>query len=104
MTKKQEHTPNVIVGTVKKSMAAIASRWFRRKASQRLAQSGSLGARFIQREMVLSESSKPSMRSSPWIRGAPQVGFSTSIQPASGLWELGASTYKNRSGASGRQS
>jgi hypothetical protein len=34
------------VGTVKRSMAAIASRWFRRKASQRLAGSGSLGARF----------------------------------------------------------
>jgi hypothetical protein len=65
---------------VKKSMAAIASRWFRRNASQRLARSGSLGARFIQREIVLSESSKPSMRSSPWIRGAPQVGFSTTIR------------------------
>ena len=43
MTKKQS---NVIVGTVKKSMAAIASRWLRRKASQRLARSGSLGALF----------------------------------------------------------
>src|SRR6266550_8970797 len=63
--------PNVIVGAVKKSMAAIASRWFRRNASQRLARSGSLGARFIQREIVLSESSKPSMRSSPWIRRSP---------------------------------
>ncbi len=69
----------MIVGTVKKSMAAIASRWLRRKASQRLAWSGPLGARFIQREMVLSERSKPSMRSSPWIRGAPQVGFSATI-------------------------
>ena len=72
--------PNVIVGAVKKSMAAIASRWFRRNASQRLARPGSLGARFIQREIVLSERSKPSMRSSPWIRGAPQVGFSTTIR------------------------
>src|SRR6266404_4138129 len=61
-------------------MAAIAARWFRRKASQRLPRSGSLGARFIQRETVLSESSKPSMRSSPWIRGAPQVGFSTTMR------------------------
>jgi hypothetical protein len=50
------------------------------KVSQRLARSGSLGARFIQREMVLSERSKPSMRSSPWIRGAPQVGFSATIR------------------------
>jgi hypothetical protein len=59
----------VIVGTVNKSMAAIASRWFLRKVSQRLAGSGSLGARFIQREMVLSESSKPSIRSSPCSPG-----------------------------------
>jgi hypothetical protein len=45
-----------------------------------LAGPGSLGARFIQREIVLSERSKPSMRSSPCIRGAPQVGFSTPIR------------------------
>jgi hypothetical protein len=44
--------------TVKKSIAAIASRWFRRKVSQRLARSGSLGALFIQREMVLSTSQR----------------------------------------------
>ena len=30
--------------------------------------------------MVLAESSKPSMRSSPWIRGAPHVGFSTTMR------------------------
>jgi hypothetical protein len=53
--------------------------WLRRKASQRLAGSGALGARFIQREIVLSETSKPSMRSSPWMRGAPQPGFSATI-------------------------
>ena len=41
--------------------------------------SGSFGARFIQREIVRSETSKPSMRSSPWMRGAPQVGFSTTM-------------------------
>jgi len=29
--------------------------------------------------MVLSETSKPSMRSSPWMRGAPQLGFSAII-------------------------
>jgi len=38
---------------------------------------------FIQREMVLSERSKPIMRSSPCIRGAPQVGFSTTIRKIS---------------------
>ena len=69
-----------MVGTVKKSIAAIASRWFRRKASHRLAGSGSRGARHIQREIVRSETSKPSMRSSPWMRGAPQVGFPATIR------------------------
>jgi hypothetical protein len=68
------------IGTVKKSIAAIASRRLRRKVSQRLAGSGSLGARFIQREIVRSETSKPSMRSSPWMRGAPHVEFSTTIR------------------------
>src|SRR5258705_11148646 len=63
-------------------------------------------SRFIQREMVLSESSKPSMRSSPCIRGAlPTWGSqrpcgrsipeppsaSVSFQPAPGLWKLDAS-------------
>jgi len=30
-----------------------------------------LGARFIPREIVRFEISKPSMRTSPWMRGAP---------------------------------
>jgi hypothetical protein len=41
---------------------------------------GSRGARFIQPEIVRSQTSKPSMRSSPWMRGAPHVGFSTTIR------------------------
>ena len=44
-----------------------------RKASQRWAGSGTLGARLIQREMVVSDTSKPSMRSSPWMHGAPKL-------------------------------
>lgn len=70
----------MIVGTVKKSIAAMASRWLRRKASQRLAGLGSRGARRIQREMDRSETSKPSIKSSPWMRGAPHVGFSATIR------------------------
>src|SRR5260370_25821990 len=35
---------------------------------------------FIQREIVRSVTSKPSMRSSPGMRGAPHVGFSTTIR------------------------
>ena len=44
MTKKQYRMPNVNVGTAKKSIAAMASRWFRRNVSQRFATSGGLGA------------------------------------------------------------
>jgi hypothetical protein len=41
MTKKQYRTPNVSVGTVKKSIAAMASRWFLRNVSHRFTGSGS---------------------------------------------------------------
>jgi hypothetical protein len=68
-----------MVGTVKKSIAAIASRWLCRKASHRFADSGSFGARRIQRETVLSQTSNPNMINSPWMRGAPHVGFSATI-------------------------
>ena len=42
---KAVHNAEVRVGTVKKSIAAIASRWFRKKVSHRFAGSGGLGAR-----------------------------------------------------------
>ena len=70
----------VVTDVFREQSFQMASRWLRRKASHRLAGSGSLGARFIQREFVLSEKSKPSMRSSQWIREAPQVGFSTTTR------------------------
>jgi hypothetical protein len=63
----------------------MASRWLRRNAGQRFAGSGCVGVRFIQREIVCSETSKPSIRSSPWMRGAPHVGFSTTIRKISSL-------------------
>jgi hypothetical protein len=65
MTKKQYRTPKVIVGTVKKSIAAMASRWFRRKVSQRWTGWEALGARRSQRETVGSDTWKPSFSSSP---------------------------------------
>jgi hypothetical protein len=58
-----EH-PNAMVGAVKKPTAAIASQWFRRNANDRLAGSGFLGARRIQRKTVVSDTPKPRMRSS----------------------------------------
>src|SRR5258708_3728329 len=77
-------------------MAAITSLWFRRNASQRLSGSGSLGARFIQREIVLSQRSKPSIRSSPWMRGAPQVGFSTTIRKINSRTSFGVGFLPTR--------
>jgi plasmid stabilization system protein ParE len=47
MTKKQYRTPNVSVGTVKKSIAAMASRWFLRNVSHRFTGCGSFRARRI---------------------------------------------------------
>ena len=58
----------------------MRSRCLWRKASQRLSGSEVLGARFIQRETVRSVTSNPSMRSSPWMRGAPQVGPSATMR------------------------
>ncbi|PYU79966.1 MAG: hypothetical protein DMG50_21930 [Acidobacteria bacterium] len=43
----------------------------------------------IQREMVLSESSKPSMRSSPCTLGASQVGLSTTIRKINSRTSIG---------------
>src|SRR4051794_15871221 len=83
MTKKQYSTPKVSVGTVKKSIAAMASQWLLRKAAHRLAGSGHLGALRIQRNTVRSERSKPSIFNSPWMRGAPHVEFSATIRKIS---------------------
>src|ERR1039457_1509510 len=83
MTKKQYSTPKVNVGTVKKSIAAIASRWLHRNAAHRLAGSGLLGALRIQRRTVRSETSKPSIFNSPCIRGAPQVLFTATMRKMS---------------------
>src|SRR5215472_14276905 len=83
MRKKQYRTPKVSAGTVKKSMAAIASRWFRKNVSHCLATSGLRGARWSQRETVGSETLNPSFSNSPWIRGAPQVGFSAAMRKIS---------------------
>jgi hypothetical protein len=55
----------VSVGTVKKSIAAITSRWLFRKAAQRFADTGLLGTFRIQRKTVLSEMSKLSIFNSP---------------------------------------
>jgi len=71
---------------VKKSIAATASRWFRRKAEPTFGR-----VRISRRsfhptgDRSLGEI-KPSMRSSPCIRGAPQVAFSATI------WKINSRT------------
>ena len=49
-----------------------ASRWI-----------GFRGTRFIQRDTVRSEIWKPSLSNSPWMRGAPQVEFSSTLRKIS---------------------
>src|SRR5215469_2866444 len=88
MMKKQYRTPKVSVGTVKKSIAAIPSRWFRKNVSQRLPRSGLLGIRCSHRDTVGSETLKPSFSNLPWMRGAPQVGFSAAIRKISSRTSL----------------
>src|SRR5215831_12491782 len=75
MTKKQYNSWNVNVGTVKKSNATIASRWFCRNASHRLAPLPGRCRRRRYRATVRSETTKPSFCSSPWIFGGPQSGI-----------------------------
>jgi len=62
---KEAVQQNVSVGTVKKSIAAIASRWLLRNAAHRFAGSGFRGAFRIQRNTVRSEMSKPRIFNSP---------------------------------------
>ena len=81
--KKQYNTRKVAVGTVKKCIAAITSRWFLRKINQSLRASALRPTRARYREAVRSEISKPSFNSSPWILGAPQVGFSFAMRSMS---------------------
>jgi hypothetical protein len=80
---KQYNTLKVKVGTVKKFIAAMASRWLLRKAAQRFAGSRLLGALRIRRNSVRYEISKPSIFNSLWIRGAPQIGLSTTMRKMS---------------------
>src|ERR1700738_1702561 len=53
---------------------------FLRNAIQCLAGSGFLRTLRTHRETVVSDTLKPSFSSSPWMRGAPQVGFSATMR------------------------
>ena len=65
---------------VVEQIAAMTSRWLARKVHHRCRASECAGRRDMQRETVRSETSRPSFRISPWMRGAPHVGFSAAIR------------------------
>jgi hypothetical protein len=76
----RKSTPKASLGTVKKSIAAMASRWLFRKAFHCFPGSGFLGAFRIHLKTVRSEMSKPSSFNSPCIRGAPHLGVSPTMR------------------------
>jgi hypothetical protein len=68
---------NEIVGTTNRSIEAIPSAWFRRIVLQPWD-----GGRLCRAMYLATEvwpTSVPSLRSSPWMRGAPQKGFAKLI-------------------------
>jgi len=68
---------NEIVGTTKRSIEAIPSAWFRRNVLQPC--DGGRRRRAMYLETEVWPTSMPSLRSSPWMRGAPQRGFARLI-------------------------
>ena len=71
---KTTRTCSVAVGRTKKSIDARSFAWFRRNVRQVCDGGPWNRARYL--DTVASETSMPSFRSSPWIRGAPHSGFS----------------------------
>src|SRR3954447_9851047 len=68
---------NEIVGTTKRSIEAIPSTWFRRNVLQPCDGGRRCRAMYVATEVW--PTSMPSLRSSPWMRGAPQRGFARVI-------------------------
>src|SRR5258708_18356709 len=66
-----------MVGTVKKSIDTVVFTWFSRKV--RHVCEGGFRRRTMYLLTLVSPTSMPSLRSSPWMRGAPQSGFSRLI-------------------------
>src|SRR5260370_41642333 len=66
-----------MVGTVKKSIDTVVFTWFSRKV--RHVCEGGFRRRVMYLLTLVSPTSMPSLRSSPWMRGAPQSGLSRLI-------------------------
>ena len=71
-TRKANRHSNVRVGTRQRSIAAIASAWLRRNV-RHVCDGGPRC--FMYLETVNSATSKPSLSSSPWMRGAPPTVY-----------------------------
>jgi hypothetical protein len=71
------------VGTVKKSKETRAWTWLARKV--RHVWDGGVRRFGISRDTVRSERSRPSLRSSAWMRGAPHRGFAAAMRRTKGL-------------------
>src|SRR5215469_14113328 len=80
-TRNANRHPNVRVGTTQRSIAAMASAWLRRNV--RHVCDGGPRCLIMYLETVDSATTKPSLRSSPWMRGAPHNGLSLLICRAS---------------------
>src|ERR1039458_7947971 len=66
-----------MVGTVKKSIETVVFPWFSRKVLHVC--EGGFRRRIMYLLTLVSPTSMPSMSNSPWMRGAPQSGFSRLI-------------------------
>ena len=84
-----------IVGTTKRSIEAIPSAWFRRNVLQPCDGGRRRRAMYLATEVW--PTSMPSLRSSPWMRGAPQRGFARLIS------RISCRTSKGTLGLPGRR-
>src|SRR5712664_526278 len=79
------------MGTTKKSTETRSARWFWRKARQVC--EGGFERRGMSRPTVRCEPSRPSLRSSPWMRGAPPRGLARAMVRPTSATRAG---YKSR--------
>src|SRR5674476_1289591 len=95
-----------MVGTVKKSIETVVFTWFSRKVRHVCEGGFRRWTRYLL--TLVSPMSMPSLRSSPWMRGAPQSGFSrlifrislrisfdTDVAGSSAVFEGGVIAYAN---------
>jgi hypothetical protein len=80
---QDEEHPQLSGGHGKKSIETRSWTWFVRNVRQVC--EGGVGRFGMRRETVRSATSNPSLRSSPWIRGAPHSGLAAAILRTSAM-------------------